>query len=165
MSNLIVGKGSCFALRELGSLLHLRESLIISRLENAIEPIYARDAKLIEKSNLTELCLECSDKLDEPRDRTSEFEVLNMLQPHKTLKELTIKCYGGTEFPTWLRGHSFSRMVLLRIENCKKCTSLPPVGQLPSLKHLSIKGMASVKNVGHEFYRVSCSQPFESLEL
>jgi hypothetical protein len=102
LSNLIVGKGNCFALRELGSLLHLRGMLIISRLENAIEPIYARDAKLIEKSNLTELCLEWSDKLDESRDRTSEFEVLNMLQPHKTLKELTIRCYGGTEFPTWL---------------------------------------------------------------
>jgi hypothetical protein len=55
-------------------------------------------------------------------------------------------------------------MVLLRIENCKKCTSLPPVGQLPSLKHLFIKAWPSVKNVGHEFYGVSCSQPFESLE-
>ena len=145
--------------------MHLQESLIISRLENAIEPIYARDPKLIEKYNLMELCLEWSYKLDEPRDRTSEFEVLNMLQPHKTLKGLTINCYGGIEFPTWLTGHSFSRMVLLRIENCKKCMSLPPMGQLPSLKHLFIKGMASVKNVGHEFYGVSCSQPFESLEL
>jgi hypothetical protein len=164
LSNLIVGKSNYFALKELGSLLHLRGTLIISQLENAIEPIYARDAKLIEKSNLTELCLDWSDKLDEPRDRTSEFEVLNMLQPHKTLKELTIRCYGGTEFPTWLTGHSFSHMVLLRIENCKNCTSLPPMGQLQSLKHLFIEGMASVKNVGHEFYGFSCSQPFESLE-
>ncbi|XP_059440995.1 putative disease resistance RPP13-like protein 1 [Corylus avellana] len=164
LSNLIVGKGSCFALRELGSLLHLRGTLIISQLENAIEPTYARDAKLIGKPNLTVLCLEWSNKLDESLDRTSEFEVLNMLQPHRALKELTIRCYGGMEFPTWLRGHSFSHMVLLRIENCKMCTSLPLVGQLPSLKHLFIEGMVSVKNVGHEFYGVSCSQPFESLE-
>jgi hypothetical protein len=144
--------------------LHLRESLIISRLENVTEPTDARDAKLIEKPNLNVLCLVWSDKLDEPRDRTSEFDVLNMLQPHKALNELTIRCYGGTKFPTWLTGHSLSHMVLLRIENCKKCTSLPPVGQLQSLKHLFIEAMASVKNVGHEFYRVSCSQPFESLE-
>jgi Leucine-rich repeat (LRR) protein len=164
LSNLIVGKGNCFALKELGSLLHLRGMLIISQLENAIEPIDARDAKLIEKPNLTVLCLEWSNKLDESLDRTSEFEVLNMLQPHKTLKELTIKCYGGMEFPTWVSGHSFSHMVVLRIENCKKCTSLPPVGQLQSLKHLFIEGMASVKNISHEFYGFSCSQPFESLE-
>ncbi|XP_059455104.1 putative disease resistance RPP13-like protein 1 [Corylus avellana] len=35
LSNLIVGKGNCFVLRELGSLLHLRGTLIISQLENA----------------------------------------------------------------------------------------------------------------------------------
>ncbi|XP_059442747.1 putative disease resistance protein At3g14460 [Corylus avellana] len=164
LSNLIVGKGSCFTLRELGSLLHLRGTLIISQLENVTEPRDASDAKLIEKTDLIALCLEWSNRLDESLDRTSEFEVLNMLQPHKTLKELTIKCYGGMKFPTWLAGHSFSHMVALTIENCKMCTSLPPVGQLQSLKHLFIKGTARVKNVGHEFYGVSCSQPFESLE-
>ncbi|XP_059440896.1 putative disease resistance RPP13-like protein 1 [Corylus avellana] len=164
LSNLIVGKGSCFTLKELGSLLHLRGTLIISQLENVTEPRDASDAKLIEKTDLIALCLEWSNRLDESLDRTSEFEVLNMLQPHKTLKELTIKCYGGMKFPTWLAGHSFSHMVALTIENCKMCTSLPPVGQLQSLKHLFIKGTARVKNVGHEFYGVSCSQPFESLE-
>nr|POF27060.1 putative disease resistance rpp13-like protein 1 [Quercus suber] len=87
-----------------------------------------------------------------------------MLQPHKALKKLTIRCYGGARFPTWLRGSSFPNMVLLRIENCKKCTSLPPVGQLPSLKVLCIKGMARVNNVGPEFYGEGCSQPFRSLE-
>jgi len=168
LSNLIVRKGNCFALKELGSLLHLRGTLIISRLENAIEPMDARDAKLIEKLDLTALCLEWgwewSWGIDEPHDITSELEVLNMLQPSKALKVLTIRRYGGMKFPTWLKGHSFPHMVLLRIENCKKCTSLPPVGELPSLKHLFIEGMTSVKNVGHEFYGGSCSQPFESLE-
>ena len=44
-------------------------------------------------------------------------------------------------------------MVLLKIENCEKCTLLlPPVGQLPSLRNLFIKGMASVKYIGGEFY-------------
>jgi hypothetical protein len=60
LSNLIVGKGNCFALRELGSLLHLRGTLIISQLENATEPRDARDAKLSEKRDLTTLCLEWS---------------------------------------------------------------------------------------------------------
>ncbi|XP_062173781.1 putative disease resistance RPP13-like protein 1 [Alnus glutinosa] len=164
LSNLIMGKGNCFPLKELGSLLHLRGTLIISRLENAIEPRDACDAKLIEKPGLTALCLEWSFDVDDSQDRKSELDVLNMLQPNDALEELTIKHYGSTKFPTWLKGHSFPHMVLLRIENCKKCTSLPPASQLPSLKHLFIEGMASVKNVGDEFYGSSCSQPFESLE-
>ncbi|XP_059436522.1 putative disease resistance RPP13-like protein 1 [Corylus avellana] len=164
LSNLIVGNGNCFALKELGSLLHLRGTLIISRLENAIESMDASDTKLIEKLNLTKLSLEWSVNVDDSQDRTCELDVLNMLHPNKSLKNLTIRCYGGTEFPTWLKGHSFPHMVALRIENCKKCTSLPPAGQLRSLKHLFIGGMTCVKNVGVEFYGSSGSQPFESLE-
>ncbi|XP_059440821.1 putative disease resistance RPP13-like protein 1 [Corylus avellana] len=164
LSNLIVGKGNCFALKELGPLLHLRGTLIISRLENAIEPRDARDAKLIEKPDLSALCLEWSGSMGKSKDRTSELDVLNMLQPHKTLKELTIRHYGGIEFSTWLKCPLFPNLVLLRIENCRKCTSLPAVGQLPLLKDLFIKGLGSVKNVGHEFCGEGCSQTFRSLE-
>jgi hypothetical protein len=164
LTNVIVGKDNCCALKELGSLLHLRGTLIISRLENAIESKDARDAMLIEKLDLSALCLEWSVNVDESKDRTSELDVLNMLLPHKNLKELTIRHYGGIEFSTWLKGPSFPNMVLLRIENCRKCTSLPAVGQLPLLKDLFIKGMATVKNVGHEFYGEGCSQTFRSLE-
>jgi Leucine-rich repeat (LRR) protein len=133
-------------------------------LENVINHEDARDAKLFEKHNLYGLSLEWSGNLDESQNRTSEFEVLNMLQPHNGLKELTVKHYGGVEFPTWLRVPSFSNMELLKIESCAKCTSLPSVGQLPSLKHLLIEGAASVKNIGPEFFGDGCSQPFRSLE-
>jgi hypothetical protein len=145
-------------------LLHLRGTLIISQLENAIESRDARDAKLIEKLDLSALCLEWSQNIDESKDRASELDVLNMLHPNKSLKELTIRHYGGPEFTTWLKGPSFPNMLLLRIENCRKCTSLPAVGQLPLLKDLFIEGMASVKSVGDEFYGEGCSQPFRSLE-
>jgi hypothetical protein len=165
LSNLIVGKDNYFILKELGSLLHLRGTLIISQLENATEPKYGSGDKLIEMPALTALHLEWSVNVDDSQDRTSELDTLNMLHPNKSLKELTIKSYGGTKFPTWLRGDSLPHVVLLRIENCKKCTSLPPVGQLPSLKHLFIEGMTSVKNVGVEFYGKGSSQPFRSLEI
>ena len=164
LSNLVVGKDHCSKLKELGFLTHIRGTLCISRLENVTVPRDARDANLIGKPGLNELLLDWSSKIDESQDRTNELDVLNMLQPPKALKKLTIRCYGGTRFPTWLRGPSFPNMVLLRIENCKKCTSLPPVGQLPSLKVLSIIGMARVNNVGPEFYGEGCSQPFRSLE-
>jgi Leucine-rich repeat (LRR) protein len=165
LSNIIVGKGSCYGvIKELGPLLHLRETLCISRLENVINCEDARDAKLIEKHNLYGLSFEWSGTLDESQDRTSEFDVLNMLQPHKGLKELTVRHYGCAEFPTWLKVPSFSNMVRLEIKSCAKCTSLPSVGQLPSLKHLLIEGVASVKNIGPYFYGNGCSQPFRSLE-
>ncbi|KAB1213092.1 putative disease resistance RPP13-like protein 1 [Morella rubra] len=103
------------------------------RLENVIEPRDAWEANLSGKCNLSGLVLEWSGENGEPQDRGKDLEVLNMLQPHESLKELTLRNYSGTEFPTWLRRASFPNMVLLRIENCKWCPSLPPVGQLPSL--------------------------------
>ncbi|XP_059440953.1 putative disease resistance RPP13-like protein 1 [Corylus avellana] len=78
LSNLIVGKGSCFSLRELGSLSHLRGTLLISQLENVTKPRDASDAKLIKKIDLTTLCLEWSVNIDDSQDRRSEFDVLSM---------------------------------------------------------------------------------------
>ncbi|KAM3685487.1 hypothetical protein ACJW31_11G121500 [Castanea mollissima] len=151
LSNLVVGKGHCSKLKELGFLTHIRGTLCISRLENVTVPRDARDANLIGKPGLNELLLEWSSKIDESQDRTNELE-------------LTIRCYGGTRFPTWLRGPSFPNMVLLRIENCKNCTSLPPVGQLPSLKALFIKGVARVKNVGPESLETLCFENMQEWE-
>jgi len=164
LSDLVVGKGPCSGVEELGSLSHLRETLNISRLENVIQPGDATKANLIQKAKLDGLLLEWSHNLDEPQDGTIDLAVLNELQPHGALKELIIRCYGGTEFPTWLRTPSFPNMVRLRLENCKKCKSLPSVGQLSSLKYLSIIGMAGVEEVGPEFYEGGCLQPFGSLE-
>jgi Leucine-rich repeat (LRR) protein len=164
LSNLVVGKGICSQVKELGPLLHLRETLCISGLENVTNHEDARDAKLFEKHNLYGLSLEWGCNLDESQDRTSEFKVLNMLQPHKSLKELTVRHYGCAEFPTWLKVPSFSNMVHLEIESFAKCTLLPSVGQLPSLKHLLIKGMASVTSIGRDFCGDGCLQPFRSLE-
>ncbi|KAF5445281.1 hypothetical protein F2P56_034345 [Juglans regia] len=93
---------------------------------------------------------------------TSELEVLNGLRPHNALTELVIITYGGAKFPNWLTYPSFPHMASLRLENCYKCTSLPPLGQyLPSLKNLWIRGMANVKSVGSEF----CSGNLETLLL
>ncbi|KAF5445978.1 hypothetical protein F2P56_031645 [Juglans regia] len=164
LSDFIVGKDCCSGLKELGSLSHLRGTLCISKLENVIEPEDARDMNLSGKPKLDGLSLGWSKDIDDSEDRTSEKEFLNMLQPHNVLKELTIRCYGGTEFPTWLNRTSLPNLVFLTIENCKKCTSLPPLGKLPSLRVLSIKGMPSVKSIGPEICGDGSSQPFRSLE-
>lgn len=53
----------------------------------------------------------------------------------------------------------------LKLSNCEKCISLPPLGILPSLKKLCIIGLSGVVVIGTEFYGSSFSNvPFPSLE-
>ncbi|MBA0781577.1 hypothetical protein Gotri_002487 [Gossypium trilobum] len=93
-----------------------------------------------------------------------EYVVLEKLQPCTKLRKLTIAYYGGTKFPTWLRESSFSHMVHLDLDNCQRCITLPPLGQLPSLKDLCIRSLYAVKSLGLEFFRDAVSEPFPALE-
>ncbi|KAI6694607.1 hypothetical protein NL676_022317 [Syzygium grande] len=52
---------------------------------------------------------------------------------------------------------------IVRLESCKHCVSLPPLGQLPSLEELIIKGFDGVTRVGNEFNGSNCI-PFQSLK-
>ena len=122
----------------------------------------ARNANLNCKKNLDVLVMKW--QFDDLQVTRVAVDVLDMLRPPSMVKELFIEGYVGEKFPTWLGDPSFSTMVLLRIENCKNCTSLPAIGQLPSLKDVVIKGMAKVRSIGPEFYGKSCLKPFQSLE-
>ncbi|XP_024038834.1 putative disease resistance protein At3g14460 [Citrus clementina] len=59
---------------------------------------------------------------------------------------------------------SFSNLATLTFEVCGMCTVLPSVGQLPSLKHLAVRGMSRVKSSGSEFYGNDSPIPFPSSE-
>ena len=90
--------------------------------------------------------------LDSDIEQNIENEVLNNLQPHSNLKRLTIYRCGGSRFPDWFGGSSILNMVSLRLWDRDNVSALPPVGQLPSLKHLYIVGLIGVKRVGSKFY-------------
>ncbi|XP_022743879.1 putative disease resistance protein At3g14460 [Durio zibethinus] len=94
-----------------------------------------------------------------------ELEVLSLLQPHKKLRKLSIKSYGGLTFPSWVGDPSFKNLIFLNFEYCQKCNSLPSIGKLPFLKALYIKGMSYVNRVGVEFYGENCLNAFPSLEI
>ncbi|GFZ00418.1 NB-ARC domain-containing disease resistance protein [Actinidia rufa] len=64
-----------------------------------------------------------------------------------------------------LRDQHFSNMVCISLRDCKNCSSLPPLGQLPLLKKLFMEGISDVKQVGSEFYGQGCSKPFLVLEI
>ncbi|XP_052117519.1 putative disease resistance protein At3g14460 [Arachis duranensis] len=149
-------------LAEMRKFPNLQGKLCISKLENVIDPSDACQANLKEKKQIEELSLEWSDSILED----SHQVVLEHLQPSTNLKKLTVKCYGGTSFPNWLGDSSFGNIVCLRIEDCRHCSSVPPLGRLQSLEKLFISGMRSVKSIGSEFYGSNSPsfQPFPSLE-
>ncbi|XP_034704098.1 putative disease resistance RPP13-like protein 1, partial [Vitis riparia] len=167
LSNFIVDKNNGLTIKELKDMSHLRRELCISKLENVVNIQDARDADLKLKRNLESLIMQWSSELDGSGNERNQMDVLDSLQPCLNLNKLCIKWYGGPEFPRWIGDALFSKMVDLSLIDCRKCTSLPCLGQLPSLKQLMIQGMVGVKKVGAEFYgetRVSAGKFFPSLE-
>ncbi|KAH7863450.1 hypothetical protein Vadar_017672 [Vaccinium darrowii] len=159
----VVGKCSGSGINELKELHHLRGTISISGLQNVTSGNAASEAKIREKKHLEKLALKWGSITD---DSQNERDVLENLEPHTNLKHLEIKNYGGTRFPTWLGDQSFCNIASLHLENCEFCFSLPPLGQLRSLKELTISTMPGITNVGHGFYgeNGSLRKSFESLE-
>ncbi|KAL2509688.1 putative disease resistance RPP13-like protein 1 [Forsythia ovata] len=151
LSYFIVGEGSESSIGEFKDLRHLRGSLSISGLQKS-KTKEAIDANLEVKQHLEELSLEWTSRFDDGRKGKTEEEVLDALQPHINLRKLTIKDYGGKEFPSWVCDPSFEKMTHVHLYGCKKCEALPSFGQLPSLKDLIIEGMDSLEVVGFEIF-------------
>ncbi|XP_044473566.1 putative disease resistance protein At3g14460 [Mangifera indica] len=162
LSNFVVGKDKGSCIKVLKNLRFLSGELCISRLENVV--LDFQGSILADKNSLEVLVLEWGCQHDDSRDKAKENKVLDILQPHKNLSKLTIKCYGGLVFPSWVGDLSYSNLVALRLENCEKCTMLPPLGQLSLLKTLTIKGLVGLNRIGLEIYGENCSRPFPSLE-
>ncbi|KAK2640074.1 hypothetical protein Ddye_027869 [Dipteronia dyeriana] len=163
LSNFIVGKDVGSNLQDLKSLKMVRGELCISGLDNVVD-CDARGLILRDKKDLKELMLEWGSQFDDSRNQVVEKYVLEMLQPNQPLEKLTIRCYGGTRFPSWVGDSSFSKVTLLRLQSCEKCISLPSLGLLGMLKDLTIKGMKGLKHLGSEIYGEGCKKPFQLLE-
>ncbi|XP_059652640.1 putative disease resistance protein At3g14460 [Cornus florida] len=167
LTNFVVGKDGGSRISALKNLCQLRGKLHILGLENVTSGSDASKANLKGKEHLEVLELEWS---GDTNDSQKEKEVLDQLQPHARVKDLSIINYGGTNFPDWLkRVHSFQNIVSLKLIMCANCYFLPSIGQLRSLKHLRIAGMKEIMEVGREFYGDASSsscliKPFQSLE-
>ncbi|XP_050284684.1 putative disease resistance RPP13-like protein 1 isoform X3 [Quercus robur] len=160
LSDFVVGKDTASKIGDLMNLESLKGTLCISHLENVLEVEDARRANLLGKKNLNVLVMKWESELDQ----RASLDILDMLQPSTTVKKISIDGYVGAKFPTWFGHPSFSNMVLLRIERCRKCTSLPAIGQLPLLRVLVLIGLSAVQTIGLEFYGKDCPKPFPSLE-
>ncbi|KAJ0978911.1 hypothetical protein J5N97_014385 [Dioscorea zingiberensis] len=150
---------------ELETLSDLHGDLCISNLDCVGDPHEAQLANLKNKSFLKVLELQWSTTTLGPRNRAGvEASVLEQLRPHPNLKELRIKGYAGDSFPAWMASPStFSNIVTVKLIDCKTCAQLPPLGHLPALQHLIIKGMDSVQTIDCSFCRQGETGRFPSL--
>uniref|UniRef100_A0A251SXK3 Putative NB-ARC n=1 Tax=Helianthus annuus TaxID=4232 RepID=A0A251SXK3_HELAN len=161
LTKIIIEGDDGFAINELKGLTNLHEEVSITGLHKVQSAKHAREANLSLKK-ITKLELQW---VDGSRMDTVEEEVLNELKPNSdTLKTLSVVSYGGTQISNWVGDRSFHELVNVSIRGCKKCTSLPPFGLLPSLKRLQIQGMDEVKIIGLELTGNDVNA-FRSLEV
>ncbi|KAL3748959.1 hypothetical protein ACJRO7_010104 [Eucalyptus globulus] len=152
LSKFVIGSDKGSQLKELKNLPHLQGELFISELQKVKEVREAIDANLIGKRGLSNLFLHWGENFGNLRNGKHETLVLHYLRPHINLEHLSISHYGGARFPSWLDGPSYSKIVSLCLRDCPNVTSLPPLGQLPSLRELSLEGLHAVSTIGPEFY-------------
>ncbi|KAM3693472.1 hypothetical protein ACJW31_08G169800 [Castanea mollissima] len=173
LTKFVVGKDIGFQLEELGKLSNLRGVIVISNLQNVIDSTNALKAKLMDKEHLKELTLEwdAPNGIISQSERDiisqSERDVLNNLRPHSSLTKLVIEYYNGTSFPNWIGDGSFSHITVVHLNSCRNCSSLPSLGQLPSLQDLFIFGFDEVVTVDADFYGSGSYSitPFQSLKI
>ncbi|KAH6824560.1 hypothetical protein C2S53_010374 [Perilla frutescens var. hirtella] len=163
LPKIVLSKDGGLGLRELRDLKLLRGSLAILELQNVTNIEDVRDASLC-THELDELQLTWGSDMDQTRDRSAEEKVIDLLKPCENLRSLKISCYGGFSFPSWIGDPLFRKLSNISILSCLECKFLPPLGQLPELKHLVIENMPKVKCISTEFYGSGVVDPFPKLE-
>jgi len=166
LTDFVVGEQHGFDIKQLAELNHLKGRLQISGLKNVIDPVDAMAANLKDKKHLEELSMSYDERREMDGSLTeARVSVLEALQPNRNLMRLSINDYTGSSFPNWLGDHHLPNLVSLELLGCKLCSQLPPLGQFPSLKKLSISGCHGIDTIGSEFCGYNSSNvPFRSLE-
>ncbi|KAM3741736.1 hypothetical protein ACB098_07G019400 [Castanea mollissima] len=161
LSFFIAGKKNGYQVSELKGL-NLRNNLTIKELDNVRNSMEAKNANLIGKQNLHSLRLFWrSDNKSHVLEHVED--VLDGLQPHSNLKELSINNYHGSKIPTWIQDSVLCDLVEISLDCWERCEHLPPLGKLSFLKVLVITGWHAMKYIGNEFHGDS-AMSFPSLK-
>ncbi|XP_040937972.1 putative disease resistance protein RGA1 [Gossypium hirsutum] len=154
LSMFVVGKDiGCGGIDELKELALVGE-LSITGLHNIKSLTEAKNANLKKKQNLSSLSLSWQVESLETshHQHRNDEEILNVLQPHSSLKKLCIFGYQGDRFPYWMMDLLLPNLVEISLEDCEICDQLPPLGKLRFLKVLTIKVMGALKYIDSNFY-------------
>ncbi|KAJ3704986.1 hypothetical protein LUZ61_008691 [Rhynchospora tenuis] len=159
-----VGDEVGYDISELEMMVELRE-MLLTNLENVKSTEEASKAKLYSKQHLQHIALIWGHGFANTGGRDeSHKEVADCLQPHPKVVDLVLNGYSSTNPPYWLEARILLNLTQIKLAYCN-LERLPPLGQLPSLKHLFLENMAALKKIGLEFYRSSQSEdPFPALE-
>ncbi|CAI0397072.1 unnamed protein product [Linum tenue] len=153
-------------LSELGSLKHLRGRLEIRNLgahNSGGTELECRTSFLIEKQGLQSLSL-CWDMDDGANAdvKQQHQHTLECCQPPPGLKELEISEYGGEKFPSWLS--SLKDLIRIKILDCPRCRSLPPLEEFPLLQSCTIDSLPKLEYIDSWSKRKHDSPLFPSLK-
>ncbi|KAK7367056.1 hypothetical protein VNO80_09062 [Phaseolus coccineus] len=163
LSNFVVGSKAGCGLAELHSL-KLGGTLRIEGLENVPNEWDAKQANLIGKKDLNILHLSWGGSANSEGSNVNIERILEALQPPSSLKSFEMKGYKGRQLSNWIRNGAFLRdLVEVILLDCNNCEELPPLGKLPQLKRLYVRGMENVKWIDGESYGVE-EKAFPSLE-
>uniref|UniRef100_I1Q7Y6 AAA+ ATPase domain-containing protein n=1 Tax=Oryza glaberrima TaxID=4538 RepID=I1Q7Y6_ORYGL len=117
-----------FDLKQLGYLMELRE-LGIYNLETVCTKEEAAEAKMLKKNRLRKLALNWKEGRTSTK-ANKEDQILESLQPHNGLQELSIHGHGGSSCPKWL-GAELSIKFLETFRLCYVVWKiLPPLGEV-----------------------------------
>lgn len=145
-------------LRDLKDMQNLSGKLCLKGLDNVTSVDEAEEANLCSKQHIRALNLifpdgdwqYCKHGQEPAPTTTSHEEILENLQPHNNLTELSIEVCRSCRYPSWLGDTSFSKITVIRLEYCQ-FEWMPPLGQLLALQYLTIAEMSRIKSIGPEF--------------
>ncbi|XP_058754768.1 putative disease resistance RPP13-like protein 1 isoform X2 [Vicia villosa] len=161
----IVGTQEEKGIKELRTLSNLHGSLSLRKLENVTNNFEASQAKMMDKKYLDNLSFVWSeDAKNHFTSSQSEMDILGKLQPSMNLKRLDIHGYRGTLFPEWVGHPSYQNLSKVFLSDCLNCCILPSLGQLYSLKDLTISEMNMLETIGSEYDDTFSGTYFPSLE-
>lgn len=140
---------SC-SLAELKNLSNLEGNFCLSGLQHTSSSMLmeAMDANLSKKPLLRKLELRWNPG---QRGDNVSVDIIGYMQPHTNLKHLKIHNYGGSVFPSWISDPAFKNLVSITLFKCENCSSLPTLGQLPSLESLCLNGSTAIRSIGSRF--------------
>ncbi|GJN16789.1 hypothetical protein PR202_gb03810 [Eleusine coracana subsp. coracana] len=130
--------------------------LEVEGLENVKHLEETEQAKLSNNLRLTKLILNWQHdegSLVEDADAMADKLVLEKLVPPRNLQHFDLWGYMDTDFPRWMLDIPYYLPNLITIlSDLKGCNHIPPLGQLPNLRALTMAEMPNIKSVGREFY-------------
>lgn len=128
---------SGYGIEELKSMKNLKGILHISELENSAD---AKEAEMKQKESISTLVLEWGAEDASPQDRAIQERVLEDLEPHQGLRELSILHFKGARFPSWTGNGVLQNLHKISLNHCINSRILS-LGPLPHLRELYMKGM------------------------